>query len=79
MLHHSTLVQRCRTTNSLLADQIEKEFSRLENDRADAGDEIEKLRAGMGKALEFLSSVADVTKDQRIANASISLIKAMAK
>lgn len=45
MTHHSTLVQRCRSTNSLLANELEKEFSRLENDRSDAAVEIENLQA----------------------------------
>lgn len=40
---------------------------------------IAKLRKAMEEALEFLSSPADVTKDQRIANASISLIEALAE
>ena len=44
MTHHNTLVQRCRSTNALLADELEREFARLENDRADAGQEIELLR-----------------------------------
>lgn len=30
-VHYTTLVQRCRATNSLLADEIEAEFRRLEN------------------------------------------------
>lgn len=30
MTHHTTLVHRCRATNSLLADEIEQEFNRLE-------------------------------------------------
>lgn len=29
--HYSTLVQRCRSTNSLLADELNAEFRRLEN------------------------------------------------
>lgn len=33
MTHHTTLVQRCRITNSLLADEMEKEFKRLERER----------------------------------------------
>jgi hypothetical protein len=33
MTHHTTLVQRCRTTNSLLADELAAEFRRLENER----------------------------------------------
>lgn len=34
--HYTTLVQRCRFTNSLLADEIASEFRRLENERDDA-------------------------------------------
>ena len=30
--HYSTLIQRCRSTNSLLADQISDEFARIEAD-----------------------------------------------
>jgi len=30
MTHYTTLVQRCRSTNSLLADEINLEFQRLE-------------------------------------------------
>jgi hypothetical protein len=50
MTHHSTLVQRCRSTNSLLADELEREFSRLENDRTDAAGKIQAL----GETLKFV-------------------------
>lgn len=30
MTHYSTLIQRCRATNSLLADELSDEFQRLE-------------------------------------------------
>lgn len=30
MTHYTTLVQRCRSTNSLLADEIDAEFRRVE-------------------------------------------------
>lgn len=49
MTHHTTLVQRCRATNSLLADEIEAEFRRLEGRPAarsnfrDVGDFHEKF------------------------------------
>lgn len=43
--HHTTLVQRCRTTNSLLADDIEREFRRLENERDDARFSLQKMLA----------------------------------
>lgn len=33
MTHYTTLVQRCRSTNSLLADDMEKAFRRLERER----------------------------------------------
>lgn len=33
MTHYSTLIQRCRSTNSLLADELSDEFHRLETDR----------------------------------------------
>lgn len=33
MTHYSTLVQRCRSTNSLLADEIDAEYLRLERER----------------------------------------------
>ena len=33
MAHYTTLVQRCRSTNSLLADEIDAECRRLERER----------------------------------------------
>lgn len=36
MTHYTTLVQRCRSTNSLLADEIDGEFRRLERELEDA-------------------------------------------
>lgn len=39
----------------------------------------DRYREAMEEALEFLSSPADVTKEQRIANARISLIEALAE
>jgi hypothetical protein len=58
MTHHSTLVQRCRQTNKLLADELEREFARLENDRSNASDEIERLRAKITKADYLLTQSA---------------------
>lgn len=45
MTHHTTLVQRCRATNSLLADDLEKEFRRLENERDGEREARHKLEA----------------------------------
>lgn len=36
MTHYSTLIQRCRATNSLLADELSDEFDRIERARLDA-------------------------------------------
>lgn len=43
MTHHTTLVQRCRTTNSLLADDLAAEFRRLENERDAARLSLQKM------------------------------------
>lgn len=43
MPHHTTLVQRCRAANSLLAGELAAEFRRLENDRSSAANKIEAL------------------------------------
>lgn len=37
MAHYTTLVQRCRQTNSLLADEIDQEFRRLESGNEEIG------------------------------------------
>lgn len=36
MTHYSTLIQRCRAINSLLADELSDEFDRIERVRLDA-------------------------------------------
>lgn len=46
MAHHTTLVQRCRRTNSLLADELSEEFSRLER-------EIESLKGDVQNAFDM--------------------------
>lgn len=43
MTHYTTLVQRCRQTNSLLADEIDAEFRRLE--RVIEGEQEARFRA----------------------------------
>lgn len=43
--HHTTLVQRVRATNSLLADDIADEFDRLERRRDSEREAREKLDA----------------------------------
>jgi hypothetical protein len=47
MTHYTTLVLRCRATNSLLADELDAEFRRQER-------EIENLRVGASDTLEAL-------------------------
>lgn len=44
MTHYTTLIQRCRGTNSLLADELEKEFRRLENRVQDVETDNEVMR-----------------------------------
>jgi len=44
-MHWTTLVQRCRSTNSLLADEIAAEFQRLER-------ELEMTRGLLKKATD---------------------------
>lgn len=68
MAHYTTLVQRCRATNSLLADEIEREFHRIER----AHDEqMERLKAcehiadgddGWEKLSELCPSTAAVSR-----------------
>lgn len=45
MTHHTTLVQRCRATNSMLADELAAEFRRLENERDSEREARHKLEA----------------------------------
>lgn len=45
MTHHTTLVQRCRKTNSLLADEFAAAFRQLENERDGERECREKLAA----------------------------------
>ena len=47
MTHYTTLVQRCRQTNSLLADEIDAEFRRLERERDSERDAREKCDAAL--------------------------------
>ena|SRR5882724_9543284 len=65
MPHHTTLVQRCRATNSLLANELEMEFSRLENDRSAAADEIEQLKADAAAMAECVQA-GDRSRDEVI-------------
>lgn len=43
MIHYTALVQRCRQTNSPLADEIGDEFRRLERERDSERDAREKM------------------------------------
>lgn len=47
MTHYSTLVQSCRSTNSLLADEIDAEFRRLERERDGEREAREKSDAAL--------------------------------
>jgi hypothetical protein len=54
MTHFTTLVQRCRATNSLLADEIAAEFRRLEGERDSEREARHKMDAAMrGKEAMF--------------------------
>jgi uncharacterized protein YPO0396 len=56
--HYTTLVQRCRRTNSLLADEIDAEFRKLEQ----ANDELVR---GMTEMAERYTAAMD-RKNARI-------------
>lgn len=52
MTHYTTLVQRCRSTNSLLADDIATEFQRLDR-------ENRALRSALSDARPFVADSGD--------------------
>lgn len=60
--HYTTLVQRCRATNSLLADELEAEFRRLERK---AEDWHENFRA-LEKVLVGNTGLSAISEAERL-------------
>jgi hypothetical protein len=57
MAHYTTLIQRCRQTNSLLADELDREFLRMENNlgsERDARHRIEDALRQKDAAMDIL-------------------------
>ena len=59
MTHHTTLVQRCRATNSLLADELAAEFRRLENERDGEREARHKLDAALRGKEAMMNTVVE--------------------
>lgn len=70
MTHYTTLVQRCRATNALLADEIDAEFRRMEGERDSEREARHKMDgalrakdAAMNKLFERLRAAGDDCSD----------------
>lgn len=59
MTHWTTLVQRCRSTNSLLADDMDRAFRQLENERDGEREAKNKLEAAYRAKDAMLNTVIE--------------------